>query len=128
MSLELVRTPRGAAPAPLPVAASRSGRSAVRPPPRRPRALWRAGGGLAPRPLAGPVTVRLPLPARIVQLAELGIREPAAQHEGWWRRIEEEMEHFVFRHVPPRAPGLEMSLDPERMEVVVRYRATEAGA
>ena len=72
----------------------------------------------------GPVTLRLPLPARILRMAEFGLRHPETQHEGWWRRVEEEMHAFVFRHVSPHAPGLRMQLDPETWQVEIRYRAS----
>lgn len=129
----IVRSPSRVGPSPpAQGVAPRRGLAARQPAPRRPRARGSiASSRTAPARSSGlrqPVTLHLPLPARIVRMAELGLRHPAAQHEGWWRRVEEEMAHFVFSQVSPTARELRMSLDAERMEVVVRYAARDTPA
>ena len=54
-------------------------------------------------------------------MTELGLHALANDPNGWWHRVEDEMEAFVSAHVPPHAAGVEIALDAERLEVVLAY-------
>jgi hypothetical protein len=72
-------------------------------------------------------SMRLPVPARIIRMAEFGLRHAPPEEanerdpDGWWRRVEREMESAVFAYVPRAAVVVRMRLDEEALEVVVDY-------
>jgi len=59
-------------------------------------------------------------------MAELGLCVAAEDErvrapDGWWRRVEREMEAAVVAHLPEAAVDIQMRLDAESMEVVVEF-------
>lgn len=59
----------------------------------------------------------------LVRMTEFGLRHASDHASGWWRRVEREMQRFVSAHLPAGAVCTDMTLDPERLEIVLTYRA-----
>ncbi len=54
-------------------------------------------------------------------MARFGLRHVPSDDSGWWRRVEREMESFVWRHLPASASDVRLELDAELCVVVVEY-------
>jgi hypothetical protein len=54
-------------------------------------------------------------------MARFGLRHVESDDSGWWRRVEREMESFVYGHLPASASDVRLELDPDLCEVVVEY-------
>ena len=72
-------------------------------------------------PLSDRIRLRVEVPERILRMAHFGLRHVESDDSGWWRRVEREMESFVYRHLPASASDVRLELDPDLCEVVVEY-------
>ncbi len=75
----------------------------------------------ADRPLSDRTRLRVEVPERILRMTRFGLRHVESDESGWWRRVEREMESFVYRHLPASASDVRLELDPDLCEVVVEY-------
>ena len=98
-------------------------RSSGRAPTSRSRMLIRWGPSSDPTRHA---VVHADLPEKLIRMTEQGLRHFPADSSGWWRHVEREMEALVDAHLPDGASGVEMSLDPDRMQVVLEYELQAA--
>ena len=65
--------------------------------------------------------LRVAVPERILRMARFGLRHVPDDDSGWWRRVEREMESFVYRHLPAKASDVRLELDADLCEIVVEY-------
>jgi hypothetical protein len=72
--------------------------------------------------VAGRVVLRLPVPEGILDMVRYGSEHPERVCGHWWRTVEERIERWVMARVPAGAEALLMTLDAERLEVVLSYR------
>ena len=76
--------------------------------------------GRVPVDRAERISLRVDVPERLLRMTRFGL-DFASEASGWWRRVEDEMQALVDRHLPPRASEVEMRLDVDRLEVVLSY-------
>jgi len=60
-------------------------------------------------------------------MGELGVFGTASHAEGWWQRVEAEVQELVDRHLPGAATLLGLSLDEETLEVLVTFSLESPG-
>ena len=54
-------------------------------------------------------------------MTHFGLDQVPDDDSPWWARVHHEMEALVSAHTPPGATVAEMTLDPDRLEVVLEY-------
>ncbi len=107
----------------------------LRPPvlgPRGPEA-WEdrlaARGEVARAPEAqGPgwVTQRLAVPADVMASLRVAAARPELVGDHHWRALEDRLERYVMRKVPPRVQGLRIGFDASAHQVVVHFETPSA--
>jgi len=65
--------------------------------------------------------LRVEVPERILRMTRFGLHSVGSDDRGWWRRVEREMESFVYRHLPAKASDVRLELDANLCEIVVEY-------
>ncbi len=75
------------------------------------------------RPRHAPAETRLPVPDELLALAEVGLEIDAKPGGPFWRAVEARMEAYVRGEVPRGARSWTVRWDPERFEIVLRWKA-----
>jgi hypothetical protein len=74
---------------------------------------------------SGRASLRVAVPDRLLCMTRFGLECAFEGPSGWWKQVENAMQALVDAHLPARACDLEMSLDAERLEVVLTYRLSQ---